>query len=156
MDKLLKDLKGNKYTIIALVAFVAIVVMGYFLYKFMVPNSGNPLYGNRLDGQEVVAITNADINTIKNKITEASKNVISVAVNISGRTINVTINVAKDTKIEDAKKLAPVIVSNLKAVQVSYHDIQVFITNENADVKGYPMIGYKEKSETVFTFSGAK
>ena len=156
MNKILKDFNNNRYTFIALGGFIFLLVVGYFLFSLMVPNSGAPVYGNRLKCTDSLEITSIDMEAIKKKLTDTNKNVIRVTPNISGNTLNVIIELKKATKIEDAKKLAPVISAALKKAQASCYDIEVYIINENKAEKGYPAIGSKKHDQTGFTFQGKK
>lgn len=143
--------KDNKFTIIVLVIFGIMFVMGAVFYSMVMPSNGKPAYGNRLDGIEKVELSSSDKNKITSSL-EDEKIVKSSKVDIKGRIINVIIEVNEGTKEKAAKDLTDVVVKSLSEAQVGYYDIQVFITNESKDAEGFPMIGYKTNKVNKFTF----
>ena len=47
-----KMLKNNRYSCLAIGIFIVLIIVGFLLYKLLFPNTGTPIYGNRLDGIE--------------------------------------------------------------------------------------------------------
>ena len=154
MKKVFNELRKNKYTTLAIVAFFLIVVLGILLYNYLFSSSGSPVYGNRLDGIEEVAIDEKDLKSANEKMKENSI-VASSKSNISGRTINFILTVKEGTPGDDAKKLPMMVLENFSKEQKAYFDIQVFIVCEDDKAQGYPIIGYMDKNKDVFSFSSA-
>ena len=148
MGKMFKD---NKFTFIVLIIFIVLFVIGAVLYGIVMPSSGKPAYGNRLDGIEKVALTKDNENKIVSAL-EKEDIVASAKTDIKGRIINVIIAVKEDTKVKEAKKLSDVIIKNLTEAQVGYFDIQMFVTCKDKKQEGYPFIGYKGNKQSKFTF----
>ena len=46
------------------------IIVGFLLYKLLFPNTGTPIYGNRLDGINDVNYTKDSLNVIAEKIKE--------------------------------------------------------------------------------------
>ncbi len=154
MKSFFKDLKNNQYTLIGIIAFVILIIAGFMLYRFLFPNIGSPVYGNRLDGIEEVKITATELTKLESTLKE-NKIVKNVSTNIKGKIFNVIITVADGTKATDAKSLTSIIVDGIEQKQKEYYDIQVFLKNENEEANGYPIIGYLNKELKTFSYSSA-
>lgn len=154
MKSFFKDLKNNQYTLIGIIAFVILIIAGFMLYRFLFPNIGSPVYGNRLDGIEEVKITATELTKLESTLKE-NKIVKNVSTNIKGKIFNVIITVADGTKATDAKNLTSIIVDGIEQKQKEYYDIQVFLKNENEEANGYPIIGYLNKELKTFSYSSA-
>ena len=154
MNKNLKELKKNKYTTIAIIVFFVLIILGFVLYKFLFPNQGKPVYGNRLDGIENVAISSNDLKDLDAKLSRNDK-VVKSKSDLKGRTVNVILTVKKQTSVNDAKALTSAVTKEFDKEQLSYFDFQVFIVSESEEDTGYPIIGYKSKVNDSFSFSNA-
>ncbi len=155
IKKLLNDLKNNKYTTMAIIIFILLVVLGFAVYRFLFPNIGSPVYGNRLDGIESVEITEEQMDKLEKAIKE-KEFVADYSSYVKGKIYNVVIEVKDGTSVEDAKSLTPMIMENLEEDQKKYFDVQVFFTNENEEATGYPIIGYLNKDSEAFSYSESK
>lgn len=153
-NKLIKEIKKNKYTSIAVVAFIALLLLLFIIYKAVMPSLGTPVYGNRLEGIEKVEITTNKMSELDKKL-EKEKYVSSSKTNVSGKTVDVVVTVIEKTKPSDAKKITDVVLKEFDKDQVAYYDFQVFIKSENSKEKGYPIIAYKNKSNDKFSYSSA-
>lgn len=151
LNKITKEMKKNKYTVGVFLIFLLVFLLGWIAYSFIMPSAGKPAYGNRLDGIEEVAITSKEENSIIEDL-KNEKVVTNAKIHMSGKIINVLVEVQKGTKTSTAKNLHKHITSNLTKEQKEFYDIQIFITNENDDAKGYPLIGYKSATASNFTF----
>ena len=103
-NKLIKEIKKNKYTSIAVAAFIVLILLLFIIYKAVMPSLGTPVYGNRLEGIEKVEITTDKMNELNKKV-EKEKYVSSSKTNVSGKTVNVVVTIIEGTKQSDAKKL---------------------------------------------------
>ena len=146
-NKLIKEIKKNKYTSIAVVAFIVLLLLLFIVYKAVMPSLGTPVYGNRLDGIEKVEITTDKMSELDKKVEKEKY--------VSSSKTNVVVTVIEKTKQSDAKKVADVILKEFDKDQVAYYDFQVFIKSENSKEKGYPIIAYKNKSNVKFSYSSA-
>lgn len=154
MKKFVQSLKNNQYTVIGIIIFFLLIVLGFMLYRFLFPNIGSPVYGNRLDGIDKVEITEKQSKTLVDTLKE--KEIVKEAkTSVNGKTFKVIITVVDKTKAADAKKLTDVIVDGIEKDQKNYYDIEVFIKNENEEASGYPIIGYLNKELTSFSYSSA-
>ena len=151
MENIKKIIKENKYTAIGIVAFTFIAIVCGVLYNLMFAGSGKPLYGNRLDGIEKVQVTDTETNDLIKELKE-KKYVTTASTHVSGKIINVLVEVEKGTSKSKAKSLKDEVLKAFTDDQKKFYDIQLFITNENKDAKGYPIIGYKNSTDKNFAF----
>ena len=150
-NKLLKELKENKYTTIVFFIFLGLLLIAWLLYGMVMPSNSAEKYGNRLDGIEKVKLTDNDTDQIVKDL-EENKIVNSASVRISGRIINILVEVREGTKTSSAKKLTSDAIKSLEKDELAFYDVQIFITNEDDDAKGYPLIGYKGAVAKKFVF----
>lgn len=147
-NKLIKELKANKYTTIIFCIFLGLFVIGWILYGMVMPSSGKPVYGDRLDDIEDVPVTDENESNLVSSLKD--KDIVSsCSVHVSGKIINVIVNVKDGTSISKAKALNTTVLKNLTSEQKKLYDIQLFLVS---DSKGYPVIGYKGASENKFIF----
>lgn len=155
MNKLIKDLKVSRYTTFAIIGFMVLILLCALLYNFVMPSTGTPVYGNRLDGIEDVEITTKDLKDLEAKF-EKNSNVSEADVSISGKTVNAIVTVDSKTSVNNAKKLASILTDFLDEDQVKFYDLQIFIKNEDKKNKKYPIIGYKNIKNSGFSYSYSK
>lgn len=148
---MIKEFKENKYTMIVFLLFFGMFIMGWLVYGVVMPSKGAPVYGNRLEGIEKVEIKKQTLKNIEKNLEEKSI-VNNASTHISGKIINVLIEVKDGTKLTSAKVLNTQVTKELSKEELSFYDVQILITNENKDAKGYPIIGYKSAVDKKFTF----
>lgn len=151
LNKLLKELKQNKYTTIVFCLFLGLFLIAWIVYGMVMPKAGTPVYGNRLEGIEKVELTESDTSKIVKNLKDEDI-VTSASTHLSGKILNIIVEVEEKTKEKTAKELKKVAIETLTKEQLSFYDVQLFITNENKELKGYPIIGYKNSSEKDFVF----
>ena len=71
---------------------------------------------------------------------------------MSGKTIEVSIEINDDVAKDTAKSLTDKVTSSLSEDQKKYFDIQVFIS-KSSDATDFPIIGYKQRNKDGFTFT---
>lgn len=148
----MKFIKKNKFTILVIVIFIVLVTLAAVVKNMFFINSGQPVYGNRLDGIEDVEITDSQYKDLEKKLKE-NKSVVAVESNLDGKIINVIVSVKDDTSKKDAKKLADVVVGNFDKKQLAFYDIQMFIKKEDEKQNDFPIIGYKYHSKESFSWT---
>ena len=151
MKKLLDELKKNKFTTIVFFIFLVLFIIGWIAFGLVMPKTGKPVYGNRLDGIEKVQVTDTETNDLIKELKE-KKYVTTASTHVSGKIINVLFEVEKGTSKSKAKSLKDEVLKAFTDDQKKFYDIQLFITNENKDAKGYPIIGYKNSTDKNFAF----
>lgn len=146
----MKWIKKNKFTVIACIIFVLLLVLGYKAKEVFFPDQRTAVYGNRLDGK--VSVDKSIYDEVKTKISESDK-VKSVTVRENGRRIDITITVNGDTSKDDAKKLTNNITESFTESQIGYYDFQVYIKKEEQEENDFPIIGYKHHNSSSFSWS---
>lgn len=137
-------IKKNKVTIIiiAIFAICVFVVMG--LINAFFPEEGIAIYGNRLDGIDKVAVSDATLKDLEEKFKDDA--VKSVSARINGKTINIEIVVNDDVDPGTAKIYGEKSLEVFSKEQKEFYDIQIFAKKDIETVE-YPIIGYKHKSK---------
>ncbi len=148
----MKFIKNNKYTIIVIIVFLALVVSFVEIKNILVPDEGKAVYGNRLDGIEKHPLKTSDLEAIATSIKEQEK-VSEASCNLHGKIINITITVQDDVSVNDAKTIATNTISLFTKDDLSFYSLQVFVKKENQDLNNFPIIGYKDagSEEMLFT-----
>ena len=146
----MKWIKKNKFTVIAIVCFVIIAILGFKLKEILFPDQRTAIYGDRLDGK--VNVDQAVYDAVKQKLTE-NENVKSVTVHENGRRIDITITVEDSLSKDDAKKLTDGITEPFNESQIGYYDFQVFIKKDTASENDFPIIGYKHHNSSSFSWN---
>ena len=143
-------IKKNKFTIIAVVLFTALVFCLYEAKELFFPNEGKAIYGDRLVGK--VDVSDEIYDNVESKVKENEK-VTKVKARENGKLINISITVLDDTSIEDAKKLVDNILEPFTDSQRGYYDFQVFINKESEAENNFPIIAYKHHNSSQFVWS---
>lgn len=146
----MKWMKKNKFTVIAIVLFVILTILGFKLKEILFPNQRTAVYGNRLDGK--VSVNKTIYDTVKQKLSEKEK-IKSVTVRENGRRIDIVITVEDDLNKTDAKKLTDGITEPFNESQIGYYDFQIFVKKDNANENDFPIIGYKHHNSSNFSWN---
>ena len=148
----MKFIKKNKFTIIAIIIFVCLVVLGAKVKELLVPDSGKAVYGDRLENIEEHKLSDTLFQTITDKL-KADARVIKVDSEIHGRIINLLITVNPDMNVPDAKKLANSTIGMFESDELSYYSLQVYVLKEDKTLNNFPIIGYKGKESESLVFT---
>ncbi|MDE5587314.1 MAG: hypothetical protein K2I72_02965 [Bacilli bacterium] len=146
---MMKLVKKNKFTIIVVVLFV-IFMFGVSEIKKMFFASEGAVYGDRLVGK--VEVDKETYDQLKEHISQKEK-VESVEIRENGRSINISITVANDTSLEQAKAVTDGAIDLFTDSQKGYYDFQAFIYKTDAAENNFPIIGYRHHNSSVFVWS---
>lgn len=150
-NKLINELKQNKFTTIVFCIFLGLFLIGWLLFGLVMPKNGEPVYGNRLEGIEEVKVTEEQTADLVKEL-KSKDYVTNASTHISGKIINVIVDTKEGTKTSTAKTLGKVVLKAFDNDQLKFYDIQLFLNNENDNAKGYPLIGYKNSTDKDFVF----
>lgn len=144
-------IKTHKKTVIVMVTCLILMILAIFaVYKMLYPNSNKSPYGHRLENAP--AIDNAVVEKTKSNMLDKG-NVNTVMYELRGPIMKFYIDTKKDTKVEDAQKLADIIIETFSNTITQFYDIEVYITQkENETASEYPVIGYHSKDAKAFSF----
>ena len=135
----MRKLRKQKGTIIGIIVFIVLVVGGIYLKNTIAPDESKAIYGERLEGQDKVKVTEAT----KKKVSAALKeNTSSVKVRVAGKTINIIIETNEGVSRDDAKKMGVTAIEKFSDAERAYYDFQIFIKNAK-NVEQFPIVGYK-------------
>ncbi len=146
---MMKLVKKNKFTIVVVVLFVIFMFGVSEIKKVFFANDG-AVYGDRLVGK--VEVDKETYNQLKEQIQQKEK-VESVEVRENGRLINLSITVANDTSLEEAKAVTDGMIDLFTDSQKGYYDFQAFIYKTDAAENNFPIIGYRHHNSSVFVWS---
>jgi len=148
----MKFVRKNKYTIIAMVILVILVIIGMQVKNLLVPDEGKASYGERLEGIENHKLDDSLFESIASKLKEDEK-VLEVEHYVHGKIINLVITVSDDMDIPTAKSLANSTINLFEDNELSYYALQVYVKKNDTNSNNFPIIGYKgvESSELSFT-----
>ena len=144
-------LKEHKVIVAAVIFMLIIIVIAFLVKQAFFSNSGNAVYGNRLDGIENVKVDSNQKNDIIKNFEEDSA-VKQAKYKLQGKIINIIITVNDDVGIDTAKKLTSKILDKLDDNQKNFYDIQIFIKKDN-DASDFPIIGYKHHTKQDFSWT---
>lgn len=145
-------LKKNKFTIIAILLFISLVILGVQVKNLLVPDEGKAVYGDRLSGIENYELSNDLFSKIESKLKENEK-VLNVDNAIHGKIINLMITVSNDVSVSDAKKMANSVISLFENDELSFYSLQVYVLKDDETLNNFPILGYKgiDSEELIFT-----
>ena len=144
-------MKKNKFTVVAVVVFLILILLLVQIKNIFFPNEEKAIYGNRLEGSSSVRISDDKKKSIEKNITEdgiAKK----ASVRVSGRIVEVMIIVEAETSVDVAKELTDKILDKLNKSEEKYYDIQAFI-NKEEETSNFPIIGYKHHKKKHFAWT---
>ncbi len=143
----------KKYRNVIIVAVIVVILLSlatYTFYRMFYPNAGVDVYGSRTEG--IPMIENSILENINNKLKE-SPNVTEVNSRISGALIKFNVTLTENTLVDTSKSLANIILENLEKDITENYDIEI---NYQGTDTYLPMVGYKSKQTTTFTFTENK
>lgn len=146
----MKLIKENKFTFFIIIFFLILFILAFQLKALFLPKSGDANYGDRLDG--LVEVEKATLTNMENKIKE-NESVKEVTSGTKGRILNVIITVNDEVGLSSAKKIGESVKDNLTEENLANYDIQVFVKKESEAENDFPIIGYKAKNNSTFSWT---
>ena len=152
LESIMRFVRRNKFTLLAIMILVVLVVVGVQIKKIFVPDEGKAAYGNRLEGIDNFKINDDVFKEIESNLKQ-NERVSNVEFKKHGKIINVIITVSDDMSIGDAKGVANSIVGMFKNNELSFYSLQVFLKKNDVNQNNFPIIGYKgpETAEIQYT-----
>lgn len=148
----MKFIRKNKYSIIAIVILIILVIIGGQIKKIFVPDEGKAAYGSRLDEIKEHELDDELFKNIESKLKEDGR-ILEVQNKVHGKIINLIITVNDEMSIGDAKNVANSTIALFTNNELSYYSLQIYIKKNNDTLNNFPIIGYKgtTSSELIFT-----
>lgn len=149
--KFVEFVKKHCFLVIALAIILVVLITGIIVAKNLFFSSKGDNFGNRLEEIENHQISDLDMTKIKDEV-ESNEQVISIENNLVGKRLDFILKVRSDVDVIASKSIADKILENLSDDTKSFYDIQIMIINEDEENQNYPIIGYKHKTKTGFTY----
>lgn len=145
--------RNIKWIIGILVVLLIFLGLGIWFLRLVYPDSHKDLYGDRLKQIDSYKIEDRTITGIKDTIKENSS-VLDVSYHASGRILKFQVKTAAETDLGQMKQfLSETLLEKFSDQQKEYYDMQIIIENENAELTAYPAMGYKHRTNEVFSWS---
>ncbi len=148
----MRYIKKNKLTVLAIVLFTILVIVGAYIYNIFFVSGRKEAYGNRLDGIENVVISDDTYNNIKTEL-KKNESVTDVSTDLKGKIVNIIITVGDDVNKDNAKKIGESVLTHFDKDQLAFYDIQVFVKKDNEELNDFPIIGYKQNGKNNFSWT---
>lgn len=146
----MKWIKKNKFTVIAIVIFVLLTIVGVKVKDIFFPNQRSAVYGDRLDGK--IPVESSVYEEVKTKLKE-NKIVEEVTINEIGRRIDIIVTVTNAAGKSESKKLLDNILDSFTEEQIKYYDYQLFVKKADKAENDFPMIASKQHTQEVFSWT---
>ena len=137
-----KFIKIHKYTIILVLIFILIVILGFKVKELLVPDEGKATYGERLKDINKHLINDDVYDKISSEF-EKDESVVKIDHRLQGKILNYYITVGDKVSVKDAKAKADKIISLFDDELLNYYTIQVYLIKEDKSLNNFPMIGLK-------------
>jgi len=135
-----------KYIILTIIV-ILIVVLGVLIYKNLFAGKESSRYKDI----EKYELTNSEINIVKDKINEL-EGIKSVDIYTSSKIIKIVVKLNEDIDLDSIKNKANESISLFSEENLTYYDIEFFVTSKNEESEIYPQIGYKFKTNSEFSW----
>lgn len=137
-----KFLKKNRYTIILLIVFVLLVILGLKVKNILVPDEGKATYGERLKDISKHQIKEEVYKKIEEELL-SNKTVTKVSHRLQGKIINYYITFDSKVSVKDAKALGESIIKGFDEDTLGYYSIQIFLLKDDEKQNNFPIIGMR-------------
>ena len=137
-----KFLKRHRYTFILVLIFFLLVILGLKVKEILLPDEGNPTYGDRLKNIEKHSISSDTYKKIEAAL-EKNSNVKKESHRIQGKTLNFFITFTDKTEVKEAKEIGESLLEYFDEDVLNYYSIQFYLIKENKELNNFPIIGMK-------------
>ena len=144
----MKKLKANYKLIVVILIVIVFLVLGMFIYKNLFQDNNS----NRLENIENYKLTKKEKNSVKEKINEL-ENIDSVDIYTNNKIIKIFVELKEDIDFDDVKEVSNELIDNFSSDNLEFYDLEIFVTSKNEESKVYPVIGYKHKTNSEFTWN---
>ena len=144
--------RNRVYSILMIISIICIVsiLVGVLVYFFGQTNKDK--YGNRLDGIDIVKISDNKISELESKISE-NELVKETDINIKGKLIyvNITLNSGKHS---DSEAICQSSLDLFSEDEKKFYDIQYIVSNVDKTVEeNFPVMGYIKSGNSVIKWT---
>lgn len=147
-----KFIKRHRYTIILLLIFSLIVILGFKVKEMLIPDEGKATYGERLKDINKYPITDQVYNKIEEEY-QKNSNVTKTSHRLQGRILNYYITVADKVSVKDAKAIGENLLKLFDEDILSYYSLQVYLIKEDTSLNNFPIIGMKDPKSKIISWT---
>ena len=138
-----KFIKNHRYTLILLLVFVLLCILGYKAKEILVPDEGKATYGERLKDISKHPIAKEVYDKIEEEYKKDDK-VLKVSKKLQGKILNYFITIDDKVSVKDAKAEGEKLLTFLDEDILGYYSIQIYLIKEDKTLNNFPMIGMKD------------
>ena len=138
--------KTIKYIILAII-IILIFVLSFFIYKNIFADGNTTRYKDI----ENYKLTNDEKNSAKDKINELD-GIKNINIYIDSKIIKIVVKLENDIDFGTIQSKANEVISSFSEKNLSYYDLEFFVSSSNEESEIYPQIGYKFKSNSEFSW----
>lgn len=138
--------KTIKYVILAII-IILIFVLSFFIYKNIFADGNTTRYKDI----ENYKLTNDEKNSAKDKINELEA-IKNIDIYIDSKIIKIVVELENDIDFGIVQAKANEVISSFSEKNLSYYDLEFFVSSSNNESEIYPQIGYKFKSNLEFSW----
>jgi len=147
-----KFIKNHRYTLILVLIFALIVLLGVKLKSILVPDEGKATYGERLKDIEKYPIDKEVYDSIDAAFAE-NNNVTKITHRLRGKTIVYSITFKDEVSVANAKTEAAKLLTFFDEETLGYYSIEVYLIKDNEALNNFPIIGMKNPLSKTFSFT---
>lgn len=135
-----------KYIILTII-IILIFVLSFFIYKNIFADGNTTRYKDI----ENYKLTNDEKNSAKDKINELD-GIKDINIYIDSKIIKIVVKLENDIDFVTIQAKANEVISSFSEKNLSYYDLEFFVSSSNEESEIYPQIGYKFKSNSEFSW----
>lgn len=147
-----KFIKNHRYTLILVLVFALIVLLGVKLKSILVPDEGKATYGERLRDIDNHPISDEVYDNIDKAFKDSTK-VTKITHRLQGKIIVYSMTFKDEVTPKDAKAEAAKLLTFFDEDTLGYYSIQVFLLKEDEALNNFPIIGMKDPLSKEFSFT---
>ena len=136
-------LKNHRYTIILVLIFALLALLGFKVKDILIPDEGKATYGERLKNIDKHPLTD-EIYQKVDDVFKDNKNVLKIEHRQQGRILNYYVTLDDKVSIKDAKAIGDKLVGALDEDTLGYYSIQIYMQKNDAALNNFPIIGLKD------------
>ena len=148
MKKILKLLKKYYKLVIIILIVLIVILLSLFIYKNLFQSG----VSERLDGIENYKLTKTEKTEVKELFKELEE-IKNVKIETNYKIIKIYLELSEDVDFEDIKEISNEAVQKFSEDNLSFYDVELFVTSLNEESEVYPKLGYKHKTNSEFTWN---
>ncbi len=138
-----KIIKNHRYTLILLLVFILICVLGLKIKEVLVPDEGKATYGERLKDIDKHKISSETYDKVEEELGK-DETIVKIKYRLQGKILNYFITVDDKVSVKDAKAKGDKLISLLDEEILNYYSVQIYLIKEDEKLNNFPIMGMKD------------